>query len=54
MWLSCGQFLQPNILAIVTCNYCDIFRSDVTYNFQVIQYASIEVEMSMEIYNNRY
>ena len=27
-------------------------RSDVTYNFQVIQYASIEVEISAEIDNN--
>ena len=34
----------------IVCNPCDIFTSDVAYNFQVVQYASIE----FEIYNNRY
>ena len=49
-----GVIFAPIVLGIVTCNPCDILRNDVTYKFQVIQYASIEVEISAEIYNNRY
>ena len=49
------DFLRSLFSAIVISqhiNPCDIFRSYVTFDFQVIQQATIEVEISAEIYNN--
>ena len=48
-------FLRSLFSAIVISqhiNPCDIFRSYVTFNFQVTQQATLEVEISAEIYNN--
>ena len=49
------DFLRSLFSAIIISqhiNPCDILRSYETFNFQVIQQATIEVEISAEIYNN--
>ena len=50
-----GVFLRSLFSAIVISqhiNPCDILRSYVNFDFQVIQQATIKVEISAEIYNN--